>query len=238
MRATDWLDRRLYPASSGAWDNVLFRDWVLPHLHGTERVLDLGAGAGIIPQMDFRARAKHVVGVDLDPRVLTNPFLHEAHVADAGALPVPDAAFDVVVCNNVLEHFAEPERVFREVHRVLRPGGSFFAKTPNARHYVAVIARCTPPAFHGWISRRRGRSDEDTFPTLYRANSRRDLARIAASAGLRLESLRYVEGRPEYLRMWTLTYLAGALYERVVNRFDGLAAWRVVILVQMRRPTE
>jgi len=73
-----YWDKKYYPAYPDSWDNVLFRKLVLNHLSADKKMLDLGAGAGILPQMDFSKEAKFVCGVDLDKRVLNNPFLNEA----------------------------------------------------------------------------------------------------------------------------------------------------------------
>ena len=231
-----WLDEKWYPGISGNWDDALLRQRVLQHVGPAVRLLDLGAGAGIVPQMNFKELVAHAAGVDLDERVCANPFLHAGHIGAIESLPLPDQSFDVVVCDNVLEHLDQPARVFAEVRRVLRPGGVFLAKTPNRHHYMPLIARATPLWFHRFINRARGRASIDTFPTRYRANSRKDLARLAREAGLEIASLQTVEGRPEYLRMWPVTYVAGHLYERLVNRFAALAGVRVILIVEMRRP--
>jgi SAM-dependent methyltransferase len=51
-------------------------------------------------------------------------------LGDARALPCRTAAFDAVVCSEVLEHIAEPCVVLAEVHRVLRPRGRLLASVP------------------------------------------------------------------------------------------------------------
>jgi hypothetical protein len=106
----------------------------------------------------------------------------------------------------------------------------FLFKTPNRWHYMPVIAQLTPTRFHKFFNRLRGRAAVDTFPTLYRANSTRTIHRLSARSGFAVKSLRFVEGRPEYLRFSTLTYLMGATYERLMNRFDVLSRFRIVII--------
>ncbi len=145
--------------------------------------------------------------------------------------------FDVVFSDNVLEHLDDPLTVFREVCRVLKPGGLFLFKTPNKWHYVPTIARLTPHRFHEFVNRRRGRSSEDTFPTLYRANTKGSVAKLSAASDLEVVSVERIEGRPEYLRGTAPTYVAGLAYERLVNGVPLLAPFRVVLIGTLRRPS-
>ena len=78
----EWIDQSLYPTYSRNWDDRLFRERILRHVDSQKSVLDLGAGAGIVTEMNFRGLAKQVCGVDLDPRVVSNPMLNEGRVAD------------------------------------------------------------------------------------------------------------------------------------------------------------
>ncbi len=232
----EFLDRTLYPGQSNNWDDRLFRDCVLPQLNSSAVVLDLGAGAGIVQQMNFKGLAAKICGVDLDPRVMSNPFLDEGKLSGADAIPYADATFDVVIADNVVEHLADPQAVFREVCRVLRPGGVFLFKTPNRLHYMPTIARLTPHRFHQIVNKWRGRSETDTFPTLYRANTAEAINRFADGAGLKVDWQKRIEGRPEYLRISWLTYLIGAVYERLVNAWECLARFRILLIVRLRKP--
>jgi SAM-dependent methyltransferase len=236
-RAVDWLDKNLYPSYARNWDDQLFRERILAHLRPNSVVLDLGAGAGIVSQMNFRGLPAQMCGVDLDPRVVENPMLDEGRVANASEIPYEDGRFDVVFSDNVLEHLDEPLQVFREVARVLKPGGVFLFKTPNKWHYVPTIARLTPHGFHLYVNRLRGRVEEDTFPTLYRANTRSDVIRLTAAAAMVAEQVELIEGRPEYLRMTWPTYLVGAAYERLANASELFAQLRVLLVGVLRKPT-
>lgn len=91
-----YLDQKFYPNFSNNWDDQLFRERILIEIRAEFTVLDLGAGAGIISFMDFRGLAKKICGIDLDPRVVDNPFLDEGKVADANQIPYPDNSFDLI----------------------------------------------------------------------------------------------------------------------------------------------
>lgn len=235
-RLVSSLDRRLYPDHSERGIHARFRNRILARLRPDSVLLDLGAGRGFRPAMDFRGCAARICGVDPDPCVLENRCLDEAKVLEGAAIPYPDATFDLVVSDNVLEHLDDPVAVFREVLRVLKPGGLFLAKTPNRWHYVPVLAAVTPETFHKFYNEKLGRKAEDTFPTRYRANSERAIKRIAGEAGLEVVEVEHFEGRPDYLRISAPTYLAGWLYERVVNASTLLRGVRLVLIIELRRP--
>lgn len=95
-------------------------------VHGC-RVLDLGCGRGETAALLAREYGAAVTGVDISPQMIENchtaypeiPFL----TADAQSLPFADDSFDTVVCECCFSVFPDPEKAFREVNRVLVPGG-------------------------------------------------------------------------------------------------------------------
>ena len=229
------MDAYFYPALTDNWDDTLFRNVVLDYLSKDMTMLDLGAGSGHLPMMNFKGLCQKVVGVDPDGIVLTNANLDESHVCYGENLPFDDDFFDICISDNVWEHIEKPIELLLEVRRVLKPGGIYLAKTPNKFHYVSLLAQITPHWFHEAVNSLRGRSSEDTFETLYRLNSSRTIKGCARAAGLKTEFFKSYEGRPEYLRISALTYLAGIIYERLVNFFGFLERFRVIHIVMLRK---
>ena len=228
------LDKRFYPDVSDRWDDLLFRHEIIRHLKPDMTILDLGAGAGIIPEMNFRGKAKMIYGLDPDERVLSNPFLDSAVCSTAEKMSFADEMFDMIICQNVMEHIENPERLVAQVKRVLKKEGLFFVKTPNRNHYVSLGARITPLKFHQWYNHLRARKEEDTFKTFYHFNSRSSQRKFIVQAGMETVSINFYEKRPEYLRLNALTYLAGIIYERVVNGLN-LDACKAVIISVFRK---
>lgn len=230
------IDRRFYPGIGRNWDDHIFAERIRAVLTPDADVLDLGAGSGNVVAMNFRGQARRVCGIDLDPRVAVNPFLDEGKICDANAIPYPDETFDLIFSDNVFEHLDQPELTLREAARVLKPGGRLLFKTPNRRHYMPLIARMTPHRFHQFVNRLRGRAEVDTFPTFYRANTPETVRDLAAPAGLVVRGVELIESRPEYLRITALSYLFGIAYERLVNRFAGLARFRILLIADLQKP--
>ncbi len=226
---------RCYPPDRRSNDPFFLRA-IERHIAPESHVLDAGAGAGDLFQYDFRGRVAEMVGADLDERVENNPLLDRGVHTDLIHMPFEDNSFDVVFSRYVLEHVANPPLFLKEVRRVLRPGGRFLFLTPNKWHYVAAMASLTPHTFHEWYNRRRGRLEEDTFPTAYKLNSFKDVRRQFTQAGFEEIELVSRECSPNYLVMNVAVFYCGMLYERLVSRFSALSGIRVNLIGCFRKP--
>lgn len=230
-----WLDKKLYPDVQDRWDDKIFRKIILEYLNSDSKLLDLGAGSGRVSEMNFRDQVNKVYGVDPDPNIKDNPYIDESIVGKGEELPYNNNYFEVIISDNVLEHLTNPEEVFEEVNRILKPGGYFIFKTPNKYHYMPLIARLTPHVFHEWVNEKRGRDVEDTFPTQYLANSKKDIKVLASKTDFIVDRIELYEGRPEYLRFSSPTYLLGWLYERIVNKTEALENLRILLVGVLKK---
>jgi SAM-dependent methyltransferase len=107
------------------------------------RVLEVGSGAhGLV----FFFGTTRGVGVDplaCDYAALFPAWQHRALTISAAGeqLPFIDASFDVVLCDNVVDHAEDPARIVRELSRVLAPGGLLYF-TVNFHHSIySAVAR-------------------------------------------------------------------------------------------------
>jgi SAM-dependent methyltransferase len=199
-------------------------------------VLEIGAGSGRGHQnvFDLRGRCVRYVGVDLDPRVVQNPHLDEAFVADAATLPFENESFDLVFHKMVAEHLDKPSETMAETARILKPGGRLLFETPSRFYYPMLAAHLTPTRFHRYFVRRFGSGDtaDEVFPTVYRLNDRRTIDRLCRQADLTAE-VTFRSTPPGYLRFSAVTFALGVIYERCVERW--VAPLRALIWVNARK---
>ncbi|NBE08206.1 bifunctional 2-polyprenyl-6-hydroxyphenol methylase/3-demethylubiquinol 3-O-methyltransferase UbiG [Paragemmobacter ruber] len=133
--------KNLVPGRLGWFDGQI--DWA------GKAVLDLGCAGGFMAEALAR-RGAAVTGIDPAAEAIGAARAHARAAGlrigyDVGvgeALPYADAAFDAVVCVDVLEHVADLHKVLAEVARVLRPGGLFLFDTIN-RNLLARLAVVT-----------------------------------------------------------------------------------------------
>lgn len=223
--------RRFYPDDSRNGE-VAFYGWVRQFTTPRTILLNLGAGppAAREPIRILKGEVARVVGADIDPEVIRNPELDEAHVIEEdGVLPFPADTFDIVLSDWVLEHVKAPAQFLKEVWRVLRKGGSFFFRTPNKHHYVALIARMTPEWFHHRVANwARGfpPGEHDPWPTYYRFNSRRVINEVGQRVGFDRIEVKMWETEPHYLVFHTIPFVMGVGYERMVNSVQVLSGLR------------
>lgn len=131
------LDRE-YPARSntyGAYNEPTALLAEIERLPRDVRILELGAGGGFLAS---RLTASGFTRLTLSDLTATSLAALRTNApdallvgADAEQLPFTDAAFDVVISSDVIEHLPETERHIAEVARVLAVGGRYYLKTPN-----------------------------------------------------------------------------------------------------------
>jgi SAM-dependent methyltransferase len=130
------FDAATLPAKNRIWQ-VLCRDFFQRYVDpGRDCVLDVACGYGEFVN-NIRARRKLAIDLNPDsPRFVAPDVEFHAVAADALA-PIAAESVDVAFTSNFLEHLPDKAtlvRVFAEIRRVLRPGGTFIVLGPNIRY--------------------------------------------------------------------------------------------------------
>jgi SAM-dependent methyltransferase len=111
------------------------------------RVLDVGCGAGV-EVVRFARGGAETFGVDLSAQAIALTCQNLGHqglaaglaVADAEALPFPDASMDFVFAHGVVQYAADDRRVVEECRRVLRPGGMAMFQVYNRVSWLQLLS--------------------------------------------------------------------------------------------------
>jgi SAM-dependent methyltransferase len=130
---TEWAgaDRRDPPRGDPSWSiRAPLAAWIETEARTVRPARVLDVGCGVKPYFPyFEPFVEEYVGVD----VVENPAADL--LGPVEALPVADASYDLVLCNQVLEHCDDPAQAVRELHRVTRPGGRVLASTHGVQVY-------------------------------------------------------------------------------------------------------
>ncbi len=110
QQTVKWLPKLGTLLEIGVWDGSIIRAY-RPHFQG------------------------RLAGTDLNMEIMAKalPLLDEAKACDLNhdSLPWTENTFDVVVCNEIIEHIFDTDRLLEELHRVLKPQGKLILSTPN-----------------------------------------------------------------------------------------------------------
>ncbi len=138
MATTSWSGERL--------ETFIHNAISIEHLHRYSlalplakqlRVLDIACGEGYGSNL-LSANAAHVYGVDIDAETIARAKMKytaanlEFIAGSADRIPLPDAAVDLVISFETIEHHDRHREMFAEIKRVLRPGGVLVMSSPEA----------------------------------------------------------------------------------------------------------
>jgi SAM-dependent methyltransferase len=150
--------------------------------------IDVGCGRDIFPDNRHLARvlahrSGTLIGVDPDDRLDENPFVHQRVKCTIDDFHT-DLTCDLVTLRMVAEHISDPRAAIASLARITRPGGKVVVYTVNRWAPVSILARIIPFGLHHPIKRLLWNTEErDTFPVVYRMNTRKRLARLFEVGG-------------------------------------------------------
>jgi SAM-dependent methyltransferase len=118
---------------------VLMQDPALPR---PVVILEAGCGSASEVVLPFE---KRIVGIDIDAEQLKhNDTVGQKIEGDLQTYELPQNAFDLVACVDVLEHLPFPERALANMSRSVKPGGYLLVAGPEPYSYKGLVAQYTP----------------------------------------------------------------------------------------------
>ncbi len=162
------------------------------------RWLDVGCGRDVFPTnqglaRELSGRAGMLVGIDPDPTIQENPFVHVRVQAPLEAFDTTDT-FDVVTARMVVEHVQNPEGFVAQLRRLAARNGLAVIYTVNRWAPVSVLSSLVPFALHHPVKAMLwGTEEKDTFPVEYRMNTRATLSSLMQRGGFRERHFQYLD---------------------------------------------
>jgi SAM-dependent methyltransferase len=120
------------------------------HLRRSDAALEIGSAAGSFLHL-LRSRVARVEGIELHrgySAFARNELGITVHDRPLEEIGLPDEQFDRIFIWHTLEHLRDPQRVLREVRRLLRAGGEVFIELPNVDDVLLTVYRL--PSFRAF----------------------------------------------------------------------------------------
>jgi SAM-dependent methyltransferase len=198
--------------------------------------LEIGAGSGKFPQ-NTNYPLGHVDGCDLDPRVLDNPFLKKAWIADFYDLRALEGnSYDVIYSHMVAEHVANPIEFLSQQLKLLKPDGVIIHSTLSRWSLPAVANRLLPKFLAKRVLGilRTKRSDDEVFKAFYQMNSKPQLRKIERELGVNCEGV-FVSQPLGYFKFnLKLLTLVSILFSRLERIFPQVRS-QLIVVVRKRK---
>lgn len=141
-------------------------------------VLDGGCGLSIWLNEDLDRRVRYT-GIDCQESALAfcrQEYPHREYcLADLYNLPHADDSFDMVVMREVIEHVKSPEKMVREVSRVLKPNGRFVLTTPN---YGSALTWLVENTYNRFLNKAFKPYLPDVHPSKFTSRTLLNLLRV------------------------------------------------------------
>jgi 2-polyprenyl-3-methyl-5-hydroxy-6-metoxy-1,4-benzoquinol methylase len=230
------------------WNQEIYGSLLQRYVSERVRWLDAGCGWRILGEdlenieNSLAETAGMVVGTDLEFGALAKHRNITRRVcATLDALPFPDQAFDLVTCNMVVEHLADPKTSLGEMVRLVSPNGRLVIHTPNLLNYLVfanhIVGKMLPRKLVlRLVQASDKRGESDIFPTYYRANSVTKLRQLFEAFSLRLESTRILTSPQPYFRFFAPLAFLELLWMRIT--MSWIPDFGATILVVSRVPKE
>lgn len=173
------------------------------------RVLEIGCGTakfkGNLKTCEYwgiepNTEAAEIAAATTDSKILIGTYEQVANI-------LPENYFDLVICNDVIEHMPDHDHFLQQIQKHMTPQGTIVGSIPNIRYFSSIFEIMLLKDFHY--------RNSDIFDrTHLRFFTKKSIARSLKTAGLKTEKL---EGINSFIfKRFNATYIAISLVLAVV----------------------
>ena len=104
----------------------------------------LEAGCGARSPIKFEID-RYIVGIDIsNKQIERNKVIDEGIVGDIQSYPLKNSEYDVIICQDVLEHLPKPHFALENFKHAIKPGGIIIIGIPNVLSVKGLVTKFTP----------------------------------------------------------------------------------------------
>ncbi len=157
---------------------------VLDRARGAAHVLDVGCSAGVLAR-DLVAQGSIVDGIEHDPRAAqeARSVCRQVLVGDLETMEIglPAAAYDVILCADIIEHLRSPAAALVKLRPLLKPRASLVVSVPNIANWSMRVTHL----LGRWDYQDRGLMDR----THLHFFTHRTIRQVLEAAGYQVENV-------------------------------------------------
>jgi SAM-dependent methyltransferase len=212
----------------GRWRALILSELILDDMRrigSSPTVLDIGCGKGFddSPELQSRiaAASGRYIGIEPDTTIERPACVTTLHRCSLEEAPIEPGSIQLAFAIMVLEHVTRPGPFFDKLHSVLAPNGVFWGLTVDLRHWFPYASRLleTMRIKNWYLDHVVGQDRYVNYPTVYRANSPRQIGRLARRfSSAEFVSLHKVGQLDDYLP--PLVRSPAALLDRLLERLE------------------
>lgn len=210
-------------------------------LSSKQKIIILDAGCGhksgisFYPKPDITFFGTDFVLNDLK----NNSDIDYGFTCNLEKIPLKDNSIDIIFCNMVLEHIADPKSFFEKIENILTPGGYFIFSTPCIYNIAVFPNRMLPDIVSKKLSAALTKANEDdVFPTSYKANSIGKIKKLFKNTRMQKVDLIMYQPPPYAFVFSTIVCRLVIYYYYLINKYDFFKSLRGIIIARYQKNIE
>ena len=185
----------------------------------TPRIMNIGGSKKVFFEDNLtNAHCNYIADrIDIEDCTVTHQHIEKCLKCSVESMhPINSDQYDLVFANWVLEHVSDLNVASKEINRILKPAGKFYATIPNPAAPEFLFAKLTPLWIHKMM---RGR-DVDAWETYYAYSNIKEVIMIFKNTGLKLLEVKYFPAIDIYLARFPMLGFMGSLYANIISKLN------------------